>query len=404
MPEDEAALNIGVAGLGLAGMGVIPSLLGMPGVSLGAVADTNQRALLSFRERFGEARTYNSFEELCADPEVDAVWIATPNLYHCKHTVLAANHGKHVIVEKPMAISLPEAQQMIEAAERNGVQLICGGSRSSSAVVRKMREIVRSGELGALRALTTWASTDWMLRPRRPDEYDVTQGGRVAFRQAPHQVDSIRLLSGGIVHSVRGMTGQWMPPRDKAPGFLSALLELQDGAFATLIYGAYGYFMASEFFEPGAGGPDAPGLAGRIETRRQIVTGSRDEVVAKAQRTQGSSSNAGAAGSGFADGSRYLSDLGLLLVSCEHGEMRQSPRGIYVYGDEGTREVELGETRGAGSPEVEELRGALYHGTPALHDGRWGQATLEVCLAIMQSAREHKDVGLSHQVPVRSGA
>jgi len=109
--------------------------------------------------------------------------------------ILAAERGKHIIVEKPMAISLAEAERMIEAAERHGVQLLrC--SRSSSAVVRTMREVIVSGAFGRLRAMTTWSATDWMLRPRRPDELDVSQGGGVVYRQAPHQVDSVRLLAG----------------------------------------------------------------------------------------------------------------------------------------------------------------------------------------------------------------
>ena len=102
-----------------------------------------------------------------------------------------------------------------------------------------------------------------MLRPRRPDEYDVTKGGGVAFRQAPHQVDSVRLLAGGKVRNVRGVTGPgW--PRDTAPGFYSAILEFENGAFATLVYDAHGYFMASELFDPNTGGPNAPGLEGRV--------------------------------------------------------------------------------------------------------------------------------------------
>lgn len=72
--------------------------------------------------------------------------------------LLAAERGKHVIVEKPMAISLSEASRVIEAAERHGVQLLCGGSRSSSAVVRKMRQVIVSGDLGRLHAMTTWSA------------------------------------------------------------------------------------------------------------------------------------------------------------------------------------------------------------------------------------------------------
>jgi phthalate 4,5-cis-dihydrodiol dehydrogenase len=396
MTTQTTTLNVGIVGLGLAGAGVAPAIAAMPGVNLVGAADVNPRALESFRERYG-ARTYGSIEDLCADPEIDTVWIATPNVLHCAHTVLAADRGKHVIVEKPMAISLVEAEKMIEAADKNRVQLLCGGSRSSSAVVRQMREIVRGGDLGRLRAMTSWAATDWMLRPRRPDEYDVSFGGGVAFRQAPHMVDSMRLIAGGIVRSVRGTTGAWMPPRNTAPGYFSALLEFEEGVFATCVYSAYGYFMASELFDPDTGGPASPGLAGRLEARREIVAGTRDETAAKEERIAGSQRPA----AGNAPrGSGYLSDLGLLVVSCEHSDMRQSPNGIYVYGDDGTSEVPLTETRGGHSPELAELAAAIGEKKPLLHGGRWGLATLEVSLAIMQSSKEGRDILMERQVPV----
>ena len=165
MTTQARTLNVGVVGLGLAASMVIPAMVAMPQVNLAAGADTNPRALQVFKEKYG-VKAYASAEALCDDPDIDAVWIATPNTFHCPHVILAAERGKHVIVEKPMAISLAEAERMIEAAERHGVQLLCGGSRSSSAVVRTMREVVVSGELGRLRAMTTWSATDWMLRPR----------------------------------------------------------------------------------------------------------------------------------------------------------------------------------------------------------------------------------------------
>jgi len=397
MATGTRTLNVGIAGLGLAGSGMVAGALGaMPNVELVAAADTNPRALEAFNARH-PVRTYESVEALCNDADVDAVWIATPNLLHCEHAVMAMRRGKHVIVEKPMALNLYEAQSMIDASVANGVQLICGGSRSSSAVVRKMREIVVGGELGPLQAMTSWAATDWMLRPRRPDEYDVTKGGGVAFRQAPHAVDSVRLLAGGLVKNVRGVTGAWMKPRDTAPGFYSAILEFENGPFATLVYDAHGYFMASELFDPNTGGPSAPGTEGRVAARREITGNMRDEAAAKERLA----TNRGG-GSPFGERSSYLSDLGLLVVSCQRGEMRQSPGGLYVYREDGTAEVPLTQSRGA-VPEIEELFGALEHGKPALHGGEWGMATLEVCLAIMQSGREHRDVTLKHQVSVPDG-
>jgi phthalate 4,5-cis-dihydrodiol dehydrogenase len=391
-------LNVGIIGLGMAGAGVAPAIAAMDDARLVGAADVNPRALASFSDRF-HAKTFASIEEILHDPEIDTVWIATPNIFHSRHTIQAAEAGKHVIIEKPMAISLAEAEQMIDACDRHNVHLVCGGSRSSSAVVRKMREIVRGGGLGRLRAMTSWAATDWMLRPRRPDEYDVKFGGGVAFRQSPHMVDSCRLIAGGIVRTVRGMTGQWMQPRDAAPGFFSALLEFDDGVFATLVYSAYGYFMAAELFQPETGGPRSPGLSGRIHARAAIVQGSRDETAAKEQRIV-DSQQPNSAEAQQLRGSGYLADLGLLVVSSEHGDMRQSPGGIYVYGDEGTTEIPLVETRRSHSPELDELADAIDHGKALLHGGRWGLATLEVSIAIMESAKEHREIKMQHQVPV----
>src|SRR5262249_40813556 len=163
---------------------------------------------------------------------------------------------------------------------------------------------------------------------------------------------------------------------------------------------AYGYFMASELFEPGASGPDTPGLQGRIEARRHITTGARDETAAKEQRTR----DAQRAGLATAPGgARFLSALGLRVVSCEPGDIRQSPAGIYIYDDAGATELPLTEPRGAYVSELDELYDALVYGKPVLHSGRWGLATLEVCLAIMQSATAHRDIPLQHQVAVPDG-
>src|SRR5688572_12926934 len=175
MTTTSRTLNVGIVGLGAAGAGAVPAIQSMPYVNLVAAADTNPKSLANFQERTG-GRGYGSIDDLLKDPDVDTVWVATPTTLHAPHVVLAANSGRHVVVEKPMSVTLREAQDMIEATEKNNVKLICGGSRSYSVVVKKMRELVRNQELGPLQAMTTWAATDWMLRPRRPDEYDVAQG------------------------------------------------------------------------------------------------------------------------------------------------------------------------------------------------------------------------------------
>src|SRR5438067_4186542 len=92
-------LKFGVIGIGNAGGGVLRLMREMPGIEVAAVADTRPHALQAFEREFG-GRGYASVEELCNDPAIEAVWVATPNPFHAPHTIMAAEHGKPVVVEK----------------------------------------------------------------------------------------------------------------------------------------------------------------------------------------------------------------------------------------------------------------------------------------------------------------
>ncbi len=398
--SDAPALRFGVIGIGNAGGGVLNAMRDTPRIEVVAAADLRTQALEAFQRDFGGS-AYTSVEELCSDPNVDAVWIATPNHFHCPHAVLAADHGKHVVVEKPMALTLDEAAQMVEAAERNGVKLLSGHTRAFDPPVQTMWRIVRSGEVGPIRAMNVMSFTDWMLRPRMPEEVDAARGGGVAFRQAPHQIDSLRFLGGGLVRSVRGAVGAWMPGRMGAPGYYTAYLEFESGAPATIIYNAYGYFLAAELLpwemEAGANAQS------RARLRNAINAGEWDQEQAKEQMRVASMQGQRPAAGELAQGAgtaRFQSDLGLLIVTCERGALRQSPNGIYVYSDAGLREEPLAEEHGEGDPTLREAYNGIVNGEPIFHDGRWGMATLEVQLAMMQSAREQREILLERQVAV----
>jgi phthalate 4,5-cis-dihydrodiol dehydrogenase len=368
----------------------------MPEMQLVAAADLNPRVLSTFQHRYG-AKTYNSIEKLCADPNVEAVWVSTPNKFHAPHTIMAAEHGKHVVVEKPMAISLAEAEKMIQIAEKNKVKLLCGHTQSYGPHIRTMRKIIRSGELGKLCALHVWAYTDWMLRPRTAEELDINQGGGIPYRQGPHQIDTLRLLGGGIVRSVRGTVGQWFAGRP-IPGYYSAFMEFADGTPATLMHNGYGYFLASELV-PWGNQNSRYTEAERAAIRKSLVEGTRNENADKDEMRIGGSFERE-----IRDRSKpkpwLPNDLGILIATCESGDIRQSQYGLYVHSDEGTKDVPL---MGGGGPsrraELEELYNGVVLDKPIRHSGPWGMATLEVCLAIMQSAKERKEIFLSHQVP-----
>jgi len=396
-------LRLGIAGIGVGAAEILPAMEASPDIDLVAGADVNREVLERFQSRYPGTRVYDSVEGLSADPDVDAVWIATPNRFHAQHAMAAARGGKHVVVEKPMAISLAEAEEMLEVVERSGVKLLAGHTQSYSTPIRAMRRIIQSGRLGRLCAIHIWAYSDWMLRPRTADELDPSQGGGVPYRQGPHQIDTVRLLGGGVLRSVRAMTGQWMPERPIA-GYYCAYLEFEDGTPATIMHNGYGYFLGAELV-PWGTSRQRYTLEERGRIRKQMREGVRNEAQDKQDMRIG-----GRVENQIFRESRPAewvpADLGMVIVSCERGDIRHSAHGLYVYDDEGLHEIDLMGERGMGMAqrraELDELYEGVVLGKPIYHDGRWGMATLEVCLAMVESARERREIQLSHQVAVRS--
>jgi phthalate 4,5-cis-dihydrodiol dehydrogenase len=398
----ERKMKVGVAGLGAGAVAVVRAMELAPFLDLVAAADVRPQALDAFKERY-HGRTYDSVEGLCADPDVEAIWISTPNHLHSEHAITAANHGKHMVVEKPMAISLQQAEQMVEAAEKNNVKMLCGHTASLMAANRAMRRVVASGEFGPLHAVNVWSYTDWMLRPRMPAELDLAQGGGVPFRQGPHQVDTIRLLGGGMVRSVRAMTGQWMPNRP-APGYYAAYIEFEDGTPATIVHNGYGRFSTFEFV-PWVGVDVGKRQAEAVQTRQALAGGGRDDAADKNDRRFGGATErrqyaqAGVEGGAGGMGMGFQGDLGIVIASCEGADIRQSPHGLWVYDDNGQRELPVEGLREERFAELDEMYQAVTQNRPVAHDGRWGMATLEVVLGIMQSGRERREIMMSHQCP-----
>src|SRR5213075_3495575 len=109
--------------------------------ALVAAADPRPEARARFVQDFSGA-AYATVEELCADPAVEIVYVATPHQHHARHAALAAQHGKHLLVEKPMALTLDDCAAMIEAAKRAEVQLIVGHSHSFDAPILRARDLI----------------------------------------------------------------------------------------------------------------------------------------------------------------------------------------------------------------------------------------------------------------------
>ncbi|HEY2136486.1 MAG TPA: Gfo/Idh/MocA family oxidoreductase, partial [Xanthobacteraceae bacterium] len=229
----EQKFGLGVVGLGMAGAVMVRAAACHAGTVLRAAADPHAAPREAFA-RDHDARTYDDARALAEDPAVDVVYIATPHQFHAEHAILAAERGKHIILEKPMALTLADCDRIIAAVERAGVHLVVGHTHAFDPAVRQMRALIASGELGALGMLASWNYTNFLYRPRRPEELDTARGGGILFNQVPHQIDTVRLLGGGMVRSVRAQTGVLDPDRP-TEGNCTAFLEFANGVPASLV-------------------------------------------------------------------------------------------------------------------------------------------------------------------------
>ena len=384
-----SALRIGVVGMGAAGLAFAPALRKHAGFDWVALAEPVEAVQHRYGREF-DVTAYASLGELLAHPGLDAVYLATPTELHTAQVVEAARAGKHVLVEKPMAVSMEAGRSMVDAADKAGVTLLVGHSHSHDLPIRRMRDLIESGELGPVGMVNTWCYSDWIERPRKPAELDSSLGGGVTFRQGSHQFDILRLLCGGLARSVRARTFDWNPQRSTV-GAHSAWIDFENGAAATAIYNGYGGFstmdLCDDISEWGLRQPAASRPARRAAASAQSL---EDELRAKRGR----------AGNAIPGEAPCQPHFGLTLVSCQRGDIRQTPQGLRVDSRTGSREIVLPADRSPRDLVLDEFHDAITGVRRPLHDGRWGLATLELCIAALESSRTGAEVRLSEQVAV----
>jgi phthalate 4,5-cis-dihydrodiol dehydrogenase len=386
------SLRLGAIGLGRAAATMLPSLVAHPNVRLTAAADPNALARARFEADFG-GRTYATAAELCSAPEVDAVYVATPHQYHAADVILAAGHGKHAIVEKPMALTLEECRAMTEAAERNGTVLVVGHSHGFDPSIMMIRDVVARGEFGPLRMMSNLHYGSFLYRPRRPEELDTALGGGIMYNQVPHQIDMVRTIDGGPLRSAYAIAGRWDRARP-TEGAMTALLEFTDGVAASLTYSGYDHFDTDEFY----------GWIGEMGARKQPAYGAARRAL-RAFATPGDEARGrtagGYAGTGVERHSAPMHQphFGLLVVSCEGADLRPSPDGVLIYDEDGVRERIAPPARAYPNKDavIDEFYNAIFSGVPPLHDGRWGTDTMAAALALLQSARERRPITLTDE-------
>ena len=186
-------IKIGVAGLGRSGWNIhAKSLHQLPEFEVVAAMDFDAERRKDAETEMG-ARTYDNYEALLGDADVEAVVVATPNFLHCEHIIGALDAGKHAICEKPFGTTSAEADQMIEAARRNNKLAAPFQNRRYEAHFQKVQEVLQSGVLGEIHLIRLCVhsfSRRWDWQTLR--EYS---GGQLT-NWGPHVIDhALQLLN-----------------------------------------------------------------------------------------------------------------------------------------------------------------------------------------------------------------
>lgn len=153
MPRPKLPLRLGVIGAADIARAFIKGVAGSKSVTVAAVASRSAEKAAAFAKDTGLARSLASYEALLADPDIDAVYNPLPNSLHAAWSIRAAEAGKHVLCEKPLAVSEAEARSMFEAARRNGVHLIEGFPYLAQPMTLEVRKLVAAGAIGRPRLI-----------------------------------------------------------------------------------------------------------------------------------------------------------------------------------------------------------------------------------------------------------
>jgi phthalate 4,5-cis-dihydrodiol dehydrogenase len=348
-----------------------------------AAADPRPEARAAFAAEF-EGRAFVDADALCADPDVEVVYVATPHHLHAAHAILAASHGKHVLLEKPPALTLPDCDAIIRAADAAGVVVVSGPSHSFDPPIAAAAAMIASGDYGKLRMITAANFTDFIYRPRTPLELAPDGGGGVLFSQAVHHADVVRRLAGAEVEGVFAHARAW--DRDRpVDGAYQALLSFESGGSASLVYSGYAHYDTDALMgwigETGL--RRAPGDQGRARRALTATT----EALLKTQRAY-----PGTAAPASPDAHEHF---GWIVASCERADLRPTPEGVEIWSDDAQRLVATAPAPTSRERVLDEIWSAVVEGRAPLHGAAWGRANLAVCLAMRKSARERRAVDLS---------
>lgn len=253
-------IRVGVLGPGRIVRRVMKDFHRAQGIELTAVASRSlERAREAARE-YGAKYAFGSYEELAECKEVDLVYVATPHVFHCEQAIMMMEHGKHVIVEKPMAITWEETRRMTECARRKGVFLMeAMWTRFFPATIRMM-ELIREGAIGRVNHIYGVFSCSVEAPDPESRLFAPALAGGALLDIGVYPLMAATNILGWQPEKVQGM---WKLTETGVDSRMSVQMQYEGGATAQfmtsldaegpsdlMIYGTKGYIRMEDFWHP----------------------------------------------------------------------------------------------------------------------------------------------------------
>ncbi len=255
-------VKVGIIGIGNMGYAHLQTVTAgnIPEMTVTAVCDINPERLKAAKAEYPDIAAFGDYTDLLKNSDTDAVIIAVPHPLHAKIAIEAFEYGKHVLVEKPMDITVSAAEKLCAAARKSGKVFAVMFNQRTNGLFREARRIVKSGELGEIKR-SVWIITNWY---RTQSYYDSGswratwrgEGGGVLLNQAPHNLDIWQWICGSPA-TVTAFCN--------AGKFHNIEVEDEATIYAEYENGATGVFITST--------GDCPG------TNRLEITGTRGKMV-----------------------------------------------------------------------------------------------------------------------------
>lgn len=313
-------------------------------------------------------RHHASLQAMLDDDGVDAVHIATPTPLHFEHVLQALDSGRHVIVEKPVTCDSATARRLAEIAEHSDRALLVGHSESFEPHVAAVRQVIGEDEIGDTVMVVAEKFTDWMRRPRLPEEWDPAMGGGLIRRQGVHQVDVVRTLADRD-YDVRVAQTREDPERATTGSYCAWLSST----------GATEAFISHDGVGRLSGG-STPAAVSNTPVAGGAENG---ELVEKRSRASRLLARALDGGERLALGT---DDTGRLLIMGTDGEVTVLGTRVEVTGRRGRRTIALDGYPSGRDAVLDELLGAISGERAVEHSLAWGAENLRLCEEIEQVA------------------